>query len=76
MLYTKTQFHAAVASLIGAELHASMKANGYNPHDFCREVAQRSFVGKLNTADEGALAIVHATASNLWHGDGCTGLAD
>lgn len=74
-MYTKAQFHAAAATLIGADLHAAMAANGYNPHDFCREVAQRAFVGKLASTDVQALNIVRATAENLWHGDGCTGLA-
>jgi hypothetical protein len=73
---TKTAFDDAAKRLLGEKKYLDLLNSGFTRPDFCREIAQDEFVDNLfslatKTAD---LGIIRKVATQLWLGDGCTGL--
>ena len=73
---TISDFNNAAKRLLGDKLFNDLEGCGYTPHDFCREIAQNSFIGTLADSDtkEADLELIKTVAKNLWIGDGITGL--
>ncbi len=75
---SKEQFDTAVQRLLGAEKYANLHRSGYNRPDFCREIAQDAFIGKLEASPtyDADIALIQQVATRLWVGDGVAGLSD
>ena len=75
---TKADFEEAVKRLIGAEKYESLRRSGFSYHDFCREIAQDTFINALGNSPtkEGDLGLIRHVAKRLWRVDGVTGMLD
>jgi|GEM_PF-2868576 len=73
---SKSMFFAAASRLLGAGQFAALKASGFTIHDYCREIAQESFVSALQIypGSETDIELIKSVAARLWKGDGVTGL--
>lgn len=73
---TKDEFNQACKRILGETMFDNLRDSGFTPHDFCREVAQREFIGQreLNETHDGDVKLVREVARNLWAGEGVTGL--
>lgn len=76
MTYTKAQFDSAAERLLGQDRYQRCILSEFTRVDLCREIAFDHLIGGLASTDEEALEIVRATATQLWQGDGTTGLID
>jgi hypothetical protein len=70
---TKDAFYQASKKLMGEEAFNNHMTSHWTPHQICRDVAEKSFVNKLQSDDKSALDLVQWVANNLWK-DGITGL--
>lgn len=73
---TKEEFDQAVARLIGDDLYEVLSASGYTRPGFCKHIATSAFVNRLQSypGQEDDLQVVRTVATNLWYGEGVTGL--
>lgn len=74
---TKVQFEAALRRVLGDEVYRKLAKSGFSTADFCREVAQKAFLGGIENqnAKQSDLNLIRCVAHRLWNGDGTSGLS-
>lgn len=75
MTYKKEDFDRAAKRLLGS-IYDQLAGCGFTHHDFCREIAQRQFVGTLADHDSASIQVIRTVAERLWNGDGTHGLLE
>lgn len=75
---TKAQFDAAAQRLLGKTKYANLLKSGFTRPDFCREIAQDTFIHEVmdSPTQSDDIALIQNVAHRLWKGDGVTGLDD
>jgi len=73
---TQKHFDAAAKRLLGEASYQGLLASGYSRPDFCREIAQMEFIGRLtdSPSKQDDLVLIRQVAERLWKGAGDTGL--
>ncbi|MGF7244022.1 hypothetical protein ABIC11_004478 [Pseudomonas oryzihabitans] len=73
---TQKHFDAAVERLLDKTAYQGLLASGYSHPDFCREIAQIEFIGRLtdSSSKQDDLVLIRQVAKRLWKGAGVTGL--
>lgn len=74
---TKAQFADALRRVLGDEVYRKLAKSGFSTADFCREVAQKAFLGGIENqnAKQSDLNLIRCVAHRLWNGDGSSGLS-
>ncbi|MDG1580950.1 hypothetical protein [Pseudomonas sp. GOM6] len=74
---TKAQFEDALRRVLGDEVYRKLAKSGFSTADFCREVAQKAFLGGIENqnAKQADLNLIRCVAHRLWNGDGTSGLS-
>jgi hypothetical protein len=73
---TQKHFDAAAERLLGEQAYQALLTSGYSRPDFCREIAQLVFIGRLadSPSKQEDLMLIRQVAERLWKGAGFTGL--
>jgi len=73
---TQKHFDVAAERPLGKTAYQGLLASGYSRPDFCREIAQLAFIGRLagSASKQDDLVLIRQVAKRLWKGAGDTGL--